>query len=210
MSWLLPIVPVMASTLAERFEWLFWYVLLVTGASAVLVYGALLYFCVAFRRTKTKTETPRILGSARLEIAWTVIPTIIFFSFFGWGAVVYRYAVQSPRDAEEIFVIGKQWMWKAQYSPRPGEDYAPRVIIGGNPRNMDEAERQSIGKLVIPIDKPVIIRFRSEDVIHDFGIPAFRSKVDVLPGRYTSAWYHPRDSATTTSTATSIAARGTR
>lgn len=191
MSWILPVIPVMASTLAERFEALFWYIIVVTATGAVLVYGALLYFCIAYRRSEQNTQTPRILGSTRLEIAWTILPTIIFFSFFAWGAMVYRYAVQPPRDAEEIFVIGKQWMWKAQYTPREGEPYGPRIIIGGNPANMDEADRKKIGRLVIPIDKPVKLTFISEDVIHDFGVPAFRSKMDVLPGRYTTAWYHP-------------------
>ncbi|HSQ55053.1 MAG TPA: cytochrome c oxidase subunit II [Gemmata sp.] len=193
MSWILPIIPVMASTLAARFEALFWYVTIVTGISALLVYGAILYFCVAFRRSEANTQTPRILGSARLEIAWTIIPTIIFFTFFAWGAIVYRYAMQPPRDAEEIFVIGKQWMWKAQYTPREGELYAPRIIIGGNPANMDEADRKKIGRLVLPVNKSVKITFTSEDVIHDFGVPAFRSKIDVLPLRYSTSWYHPTE-----------------
>jgi cytochrome c oxidase subunit 2 len=82
-------------------------------------------------------------------------------------------------------VIGKQWMWKAQYPN------GQRVIIGGNPRNMSETERKSIGRLVLPINRPVKLTFISEDVIHDFGVPAFRSKIDVLPGRYSSAWYQP-------------------
>jgi cytochrome c oxidase subunit 2 len=191
MNWILPLVPVMASTLAERFEYLFWYIVIVTGASAVLVYGAMLYFCVAFRRTKTNTETPRILGSARLEIAWTIIPTIIFFTFFAWGAVVYRYYAQPPRDAEEIFIIGKQWMWKAQYSPRFEGDKPPRVVIGGNPANMEEVDRARMRSLMIPINRPVRFTMISEDVIHSFGIPAFRTKTDVLPGRYTTQWHHP-------------------
>ncbi len=76
-------------------------------------------------------------------------------------------------------------MWKAQYPN------GQRVIIGGNPANMTEADRKSIGKLVLPINKPVKLTLTSEDVIHDFGVPAFRSKIDVLPGRYTTAWYQP-------------------
>jgi cytochrome c oxidase subunit 2 len=191
MSWILPVVPVMASTLAEKFELLFWYIVLVTGGSAVLVYGAMLFFCVAYRRTPENRQTPRILGSARLEIAWTIIPTIIFFSCFAWGAVVYRYFAQPPRDAEEIFIIGKQWMWKAQYSPRFDGDKPPRIIIGGNPANMDEPDRQRLRSLVIPVGRPVKFTMISEDVIHSFGIPAFRSKMDVLPGRYTTQWHHP-------------------
>jgi cytochrome c oxidase subunit 2 len=85
----------------------------------------------------------------------------------------------------EIYIIGKQWMWKAQYPN------GQRVIIGGNPRNMTPEERGRIGKLVLPVNRPVRLVMTSEDVIHDFGVPAFRSKMDVLPGRYTTVWYNP-------------------
>ncbi|MCE9564664.1 MAG: cytochrome c oxidase subunit II [Planctomycetes bacterium] len=185
MNSLPPLIPVAASTMAYQFEYLFWYITIVTTVAGLGVYAALLYFCVACRRGNTTGSTPRILGSTRLELAWTIIPTIIFFTFFGWGAVVYTKAVHPPQDAMEVFVIGKQWMWKAQYPN------GQRVIIGGNPRNMTEAERNSIGKLVLPVNRPVRITLVSEDVIHDFGVPAFRMKMDVLPGRYTTAWYHP-------------------
>jgi len=181
----LPALPEQASTLAWRFEALFWYVTLVCGIAGLLVYFFLLYCCVKYRRGATTGSTPRILGSARLELAWTIIPTIIFFTFFGWGVAVFNHYGHPPADAEEIFVTGKQWMWKAQY--KEGQ----RLIIGGNPRNMTEAERNSIGRLVLPVNRPVKITLMSEDVIHDFGVPAFRSKVDVLPKRYTTAWYHP-------------------
>jgi cytochrome c oxidase subunit 2 len=90
-----------------------------------------------------------------------------------------------PEDADEIFIIGKQWMWKAQYPN------GQRVIIGGNPRNMTEDEQKSIGNLVLPVNRPVKLTITSEDVIHDFGVPAFRSKIDALPGRYTQVWYYP-------------------
>ncbi len=182
---LLSFIPEMASTQAYHFEMLFWYIAITTGTVGFAVYGALLYFCVAYRRGATTGSTPRILGSVRLELAWTITPLIIFISYFAAGVVVFNKAAHPPEDAMEIFVIGKQWMWKAQYPN------GQRVIIGGNPRNMTEAERNSIGKLVLPKGRPVIVTVTSEDVIHDFGVPAFRSKVDALPGRYTKAWYEP-------------------
>lgn len=185
MNSLPPLIPVAASQFALTYEALFWYIVAVTTLGGLAVYAALLYFCVAYRRGKTPASTPRILGSQRLELAWTLVPAVIFFTFFGWGAVVYSRAVHPPADAMEIFVIGKQWMWKAQYPN------GQRVIIGGNPRNMTEDERKSIGKLVLPINRPTRITMTSEDVIHDFGVPAFRSKMDALPGRYTTVWYHP-------------------
>lgn len=185
MNGLLPLIPEMASSLAVRFEYLFWYLTITTGVAGLLVYAFMLYCCVRYRRGITTGSTPRILGSHRLELAWTVIPTIIFFTFFGWGVAVFNYFAHPPADAMEVFIIGKQWMWKAQYPD------GQRVIIGGNPANMSDIERASIGRLVLPVNRPVRLTMTSEDVIHSFGVPAFRSKVDVLPGRYTTAWYHP-------------------
>lgn len=175
-----------ASTTAERFEPLFWYIVGWTGAGIILVCILLSIFCIQFRRTKRgPVSTPRILGSHRLELFWTVTPLMVFLTFYVWGVHVYDNAVHTPPDVPEIFVIGKQWMWKAQY---PG---GQRVIVGGNPANMTEEERKSIGALVLPLDRPVKVTFISEDVIHDFGVPAFRQKIDVLPGRYVSTLYQP-------------------
>jgi cytochrome c oxidase subunit II len=181
----LPFFPERASTLADQFEALFWYIAITSGAVGAGVYAAIFYFCVRYRRSVSPGPTPRILGSHKLELAWTVIPLFVFLSYFAWGLAVYNYAVHPPEDSMEVFVIGKQWMWKAQYPD------GHRVIIGGNPRNMSEAERANIGKLVLPLHRPTRVTITSEDVIHDFGIPAFRSKMDALPGRYTTAWYLP-------------------
>jgi cytochrome c oxidase subunit 2 len=180
-------LPERASTLADQFEFLFWYITVTSTVVGLGVYAAIGYFCVRYRRPygEKPTATPRILGSHKLELAWTVMPLFVFLSYFAWGLMVYDHATHVPPDAEEVYIIGKQWMWKAQYPN------GQRIIIGGNPANMTEAQRKSIGKLVLPINKPVKLTLISEDVIHDFGVPAFRSKIDVLPGRYTTVWYQP-------------------
>lgn len=181
----LPALPVSASEVGDRFEPLFWYIVAVTTAGTLLVGLLLTVFCVQYRRQNTTGSTPRILGSHRLELFWTVTPLMLFLTFFVWGVYVYDRAVQIPTDIPEIQIIGKQWMWKAQYPN------GQRVIIGGNPKNMSEEDRKYIGALVLPLGKPVKVTFISEDVIHDFGVPAFRQKIDVLPGRYVSTWYNP-------------------
>jgi cytochrome c oxidase subunit 2 len=181
----LPLLPERASTMADKFEWLFWYITIATAAGTLLVCLALTIFCIKYRRGATTGSTPRILGSHALELGWTITPLLIFLTFYAWGAKVYDYVVHPPEDAMEIYVIGKQWMWKAQYPN------GQRVIIGANDPNMEEPGWKNIGRLVLPIDRPVKLTFISEDVIHDFGVPAFRTKIDVLPGRYVSTWYLP-------------------
>jgi cytochrome c oxidase subunit 2 len=98
---------------------------------------------------------------------------------------VYNEAVHPPEDAPEIFIVGKQWMWKIQY---PG---GQRVIVGANTATFTEQDWRDAGVLILPVGRPVKITGTSEDVIHSVGVPAFRMKMDVLPGRYTSTWWHP-------------------
>jgi cytochrome c oxidase subunit 2 len=86
---------------------------------------------------------------------------------FAWGAVIFVNYSRPPANAMEINVVGKQWMWKVQHP---------------------DGQRE-INELHVPVGQPVRLTMTSQDVIHDFGIPAFRVKNDVLPGRYTSEWF---------------------
>ena len=175
-----------ASVVADRFEPLFWYVTAWTTFGTLFVCIGLLVFCIRYRRIpRTPISTPRILGSHKLELFWTITPLLIFLTFYVWGMWVYDSAVHPPPEVPEIKVIGKQWMWKIQYPD------GQRVIVGGNTDAMTPEEKRLAGSFVLPVDKAFKVTFISEDVIHDFGIPAFRQKIDVIPGRYVSTWYHP-------------------
>jgi cytochrome c oxidase subunit II len=188
----LTIVPEQASEMAWHVDNIIWFITAVTGLTGLGVYLAMLVFCIAYRR-RTPNElgpapTPRILGSHSLELAWTVLPLLLFIGFFGWGAWVYNMTLHPPDDAPEIYVVGKQWMWKVQYPQ------GQRVILGQNSLTYGKdlgGEGYFSGVMVLPVGRPVKIVLTSEDVIHDFGIPAFRQKIDAVPGRYTYMWYLP-------------------
>ena len=100
-------------------------------------------------------------------MTWIVIPFILVMVMFGWGASLYFTAFSPPVDALEIFVVGKQWMWKVQHPEG----------------------RREIDELHVPLGYPVKLTITSQDVIHSFYIPAFRIKMDAVPGRYTSTWF---------------------
>jgi cytochrome c oxidase subunit 2 len=165
----IPLLPENAARHGSQVDYLFWYISAVTGIGGLIVAVLMIYFCSKYRRRGPFDQTPRIYGSHKLELAWTVIPTILFLSFFAWGVAVYDQAFQGPADAQEIFVTGKQWMWKIQH-----------------PDGVRE-----INELHLELNKPVKVTLISEDVIHSFGIPAFRDKIDVLPARYVTTWYTP-------------------
>jgi cytochrome c oxidase subunit 2 len=88
---------------------------------------------------------------------------------FAWGASIMFHESRPPKDALSIYVTGKRWMWKIQHL---------------------EGARE-INELHVPVDRDVKLTMTSEDVIHDFFVPAFRTKADVLPGRYTTEWFRP-------------------
>ena len=110
----------------------------------------------------------------RLEAAWTVATLLIFFGLFVWGADLYVRLFQPPSEALKIYVIGKQWMWKIEHQ-------------GG---------QREINALHLPVGRPIQLVMTSEDVIHDFSIPAFRIKHDVLPGRYETLWFEVNEPGT--------------
>jgi len=109
----------------------------------------------------------QIEGNLALELLWSGIPFVIAMGIFMWGAKVYLALAKPPDDALEIFVVGKQWMWKLQHMEG----------------------RREINELHVPTGRPVKLTMTSEDVIHSFYVPAFRVKQDVLPGRYTTLWF---------------------
>ena len=164
-----PLFPEQASDHARKVDHLFFYLLGVTGGVALLVCLLLAVFSILYRRRGEDDRTPRITGWALLEWSWTLAPLPIFASMFGWGLVLYTDTLRPPPDAFEVFVVGKQWMWKVEHQ-------------GG---------QREINELHLPVDRPVKLTLISEDVIHDFSVPAFRMKIDVLPGRYVSTWFQP-------------------
>ena len=88
-------------------------------------------------------------------------------SFFVWGAGIYFKNYRPPKDALEVYVVGKQWMWKFQHT----------------------TGQREINELHIPVGRKIKLIMATEDVIHDVFVPAFRIKADVVPGRYTSEWF---------------------
>jgi cytochrome c oxidase subunit 2 len=162
-----PLFPENASTTADHVDGLFWFLVAVTGSAALLIALLLCYFSVRYHRRADGPRPPRIEGAWRLEVLWTVVPLLIFLFIFGWGARSYFALTQTPDDAIEIYVVGKQWMWKVQHP-------------GG---------QREINELHVPVNQAVKLTLTSEDVVHDFFVPAFRTKVDVLPERYVSTWF---------------------
>src|SRR5580700_9666438 len=136
---------------------------------AVAVTIAILYFVFRFRRKSVGEIGVAIHGDMRLEAAWILVPLVLALAMFAGGTVVYVDFRRAPADTLDIYVIGKQWMWKLQ-----------------QPNGQKE-----INELHVPVGQNVRLIMASEDVIHDFSVPAFRVKMDVVPGHYNTLWFRP-------------------
>ncbi len=161
-----PLWPDRASTAAGNVDALFIFLLIVSGMMTALIFSAVIYFSARYRRRRG-VPAEQIEGSTPLELTWSIIPLGVFIVIFAWGAVVYFKSRTPPRDSTEVYVVAKQWMWKLEHA---------------------EGQRE-INELHVPVGRDVKLIMTSQDVIHSFYVPAFRMKQDVLPGRYTVAWF---------------------
>ncbi|HSB27841.1 MAG TPA: cytochrome c oxidase subunit II [Pyrinomonadaceae bacterium] len=172
-SWV-PFVPDSASTFSWKVDAVYFYLSGVTLFFTLLISALLIFFVLRYRR-RSPYEIPRpVAGSHKLETLWTVIPFVIAMTIFGWSAKVYFEQYSPPQNAIEVYVVGKQWMWKIQHS----------------------TGQREINELHVPVGKKIKLIMTTEDVIHDFFVPAFRMKADVVPGKYTTQWFEATKTGT--------------
>jgi cytochrome c oxidase subunit 2 len=162
-----PMQPPAASSIAGGIDQLYYFLTGVTLFFTVLIFSIIFYFMIKYRRRSPDEIPPETHAPLALELAWTLIPSAICVVMFFWSSYLFVRNSRPPAASTEIFVIGKQWMWHIQHPEGPRE----------------------INELHVPINQPIEVTMTSQDVIHDFYIPAFRVKKDVLPARYTSIWF---------------------
>ena len=165
--------PAEASGISPYVDALYVFLLLMTVFGTAFVAALLLVFSIRYRREKNPVAT-QIEGSTLLEATWTIIPLAIFLVTFVWGALLYFRIYNPPTNALNIYVVGKQWMWKAEH---PGGQH-------------------EINALHVPMGKPVQLTMISQDVFHSFSIPDFRIKREVIPGRYSTVWFEATQAGT--------------
>jgi cytochrome c oxidase subunit 2 len=162
-----PLFPQQASTQAGQVDALYFFLVAVAAFFSILIATLVVVFAVKYRRRHRDEVGYAIHGSLALELMWTIIPFGIVMVMFAWGAKVAFDIFRPPAGAMEVYVVGKQWMWKVQH--------------------MDG--QREINELHVPVGRPVKLIMGSEDVLHSYYIPDFRVKADVIPGRYNTLWF---------------------
>jgi cytochrome c oxidase subunit II len=165
--------PAEASTIAPYMDALYFFLIAISLVGLVFVAILISYFSIRYRRDKNPVAT-QIEGSTILEATWTIIPLALFLVVFVWGGLLYFRIYNPPSNSMNIYVVGKQWMWKAEH---PGGQH-------------------EINALHVPIGQPIQLTMISQDVFHSFSIPDFRVKREVIPGRYSTVWFQATDPGT--------------
>ncbi len=166
----LSLLPEQASTLAHRVDAIIYTFFGIAGLAVFLIAGAVIFFSVRYRRSRRPDTPPKTRTVLAVEVVWTTGPLLVFLCFFAWGAKVFlEQFSRAPSNAYQVFVLGKQWMWKFEH-----------------PNG-----RREINEIHLPIHRPVEFVMISHDVIHSAFVPAFRLKHDVLPNQYTKMSFEP-------------------
>jgi cytochrome c oxidase subunit 2 len=162
-------LPSAESTYAANVDMLFHFINIVSLILVVGITIAIIYFAVRYRRKSQEDTTPVITHNTALEVTWTVIPLILILIVFGWGFNDYVEMRTPPANAYEVYVTAYSFGWDFEYT---------NGVVSPN-------------TLVVPVNTPVklIMRSRENDVLHSFFVPQFRLKQDLMPNRFTYAWF---------------------
>jgi cytochrome c oxidase subunit II len=170
----LPLMPEQASTFAWEVDLMYLALVGLTLVFFVAIGGLEIYYAIKYRRRSALEIPPEVHESMFLETIWIVVPFIVTMGLFVWSSSLYYKLYRPPQEALEVFITAKQWMWRAQHP---------------------DGQRE-INALHVPLGRRVKLTMTSEDVLHAYFIPAFRTKADVVPGRYTSLWFEPTEPGT--------------
>jgi cytochrome c oxidase subunit II len=164
------ILPPAASQVAVQVDRLGWTLLTISAVVLTAVFAPMAVFLFRYRRGRPAERSPAHLPTIKIEVTWTLVSFFVFLGLFAWGANIYWVIQTPPKDATEINVVGKQWMWKLQHP---------------------EGNRE-INELHVPVRRNVKLTLASQDVIHSFYLPEFRIKQDVVPGWYRTIWFNAK------------------
>lgn len=173
-----------ASEAAANTEWVFMFIMWVNIIAFVGLMAIMFSFMWRFRRSRQATAYQvSAAHNTPLELAWSIIPFIVMVPMFWWGMTGYVDKLATPPDAQEIYVTGKKWNWSFRY---PGGEQAQDFV---------KITKTGIDSPVFVVEKgrPVKLTLTSDDVLHAFYIPDFRVKMDVIPNRFTSLTFTPRE-----------------
>lgn len=197
------------------FMMIFWF----STVCFVVLMGLMVFFTIKYRRKPGVPAQPSPHHNLNLEILWTVVPSASMLVMFVLGFQGYAMKTVMPDSAMELKVDAWKWNWKVTY---PNGSISPETKFLSYTDNMAEIELGSEDPYTVsngleypvfyvPEDTTIKLRMQSQDVIHSFWIPEFRTKMDVMPNRYTGYGFHTpvlKDSDTVMDSTTMLPIQG--
>ena len=180
----IPWLPDSASDQAEEIDFVFWFVTAICIAVFAVVASVAVYSVLKFRAPPDDdSDGLPIHGHTGIEIAWTIVPFILVTAIGIVSAVALARNEKLPDDHMVVNVVGRQFAWQFLYPPAnardPGDDELECDVRGVAARCL------SSGQLHLPVNVPIHLRMRADDVLHSFWVPEFRQKQDLVPGEVT-------------------------
>lgn len=190
-----------ASEHGEKIDTMMWITLAITGIVFVATQILLFWFAYKYQASE-KRKAHYFPHNNKLELLWTVVPAIaltvlVSFGLYYW----YKITGDAPKEAMEVEITGHQFGWEYRYPGKDGvlgrQNYKLTNAAKGNPLGQDwkdVANHDDLhpSELHLVVNKPVRLVIRSQDVIHDVGLPHFRLKMDAVPGTPTTMWFTPK------------------
>jgi cytochrome c oxidase subunit II len=158
-----------ASNFVDKVDFSFYFIIGISVILLIAVTVVMIMFAIKYSRKRNPKAT-QIEGDTRLEILWTVIPTILVLAMFYFGWTGYVPLRNVPDDAMKVDVTGRMWSWTFEYENGKKND-----------------------RLVVPLGQAVVLNMTSLDVVHSFYVPAFRVKEDVNPGGESYLWFEAQE-----------------
>lgn len=186
-------MPPVGSAIAGQVDDLYWFLLVTSFISFVMLIGGMIWFVIKYRRRTPNDKTAYITHNHTLEFLWSFVPFVLFMFVFAWSWIIYHRMRTPPDNALEVHVVAKKWDWRFLY--KNGKEVTS---------SLDASNKKVPPTMVVPLGRPVKLIMASERinpgtpqvqaptdraVIHSFFIPAMRVKQDVVPGRYTQLWF---------------------
>ena len=184
-------MPPAATEIASKVDSIYTFLLIGSLISFILLIGGMIFFVWKYRRQSASQKSAYITHNHTAEFLWSFVPFVIFMFSFAWGWIVFHEMRAFPDNALEVHVVGKKWAWRFIY--KNGKE------VNGS---VDASGKTIPATMVVPVGHPVKLIMASEKinpkgddptdrpVLHSFFIPAFRTKQDVVPGRYTALWFN--------------------
>ncbi len=179
-------MPVQASEVAKNVDHLYLFLLVSSLISFVILIGGMTWFIFKYRRKTDSDKTAYITHNTLAEFLWSFIPLVIVIVIFWWGWRIFAdlRSVHEKGDIE-IHVTARQWQWTFKYPNGV-------TIVSPNATEKLNTLFQPNG-IYVPVGKTVRLVMTSQDVLHSFYVPAFRNKMDAIPGRYTTLTFTPTE-----------------